>query len=90
MNNEIKKQMFDIQNNNDLTSEEKTLLMNQLLNPSKKETIYVEESLDILRDKKNSFNCEHYKRNNLVMCPQCLKYYPCRLCHNDVETHEKQ
>ena len=41
----------------------------------------------VVKKKKDSFNCEHYKRNNLVMCNQCLKYYPCRLCHNDVETH---
>ena len=33
MNNEIKKKMFDIQNNKKLTSEEKSLQMNQLLNP---------------------------------------------------------
>ena len=31
MNNEIKKKMFDIQNNKKLTSEEKSLQMNQLL-----------------------------------------------------------
>ena len=88
MNNEVKKKMTDIQNNDDLTSEEKSLQMNQLLNPQKKEKKYIEESLDIVQDKKDSFNCKHYKRNNLVMCSQCLKYYPCRLCHNDVETHE--
>jgi hypothetical protein len=35
-------------------------------------------------------NCEHYSRKCMIRCPdpKCNKWYKCRLCHNDVETHE--
>ena len=31
--------------------------------------------------------CTHYKRNCLVKCNQCLKFYGCRFCHDENENH---
>lgn len=31
--------------------------------------------------------CSHYKRNVKVQCAACEKWYPCRLCHDEVEEH---
>lgn len=32
--------------------------------------------------------CMHYLRNCKVRCADCLKFYPCRLCHDENEEHE--
>lgn len=34
-----------------------------------------------------SRGCPHYIRNNKLQCVTCNKWYPCRLCHDAVETH---
>ncbi|KIW13373.1 hypothetical protein PV08_08561 [Exophiala spinifera] len=31
--------------------------------------------------------CIHYKRNVKMQCNTCHKWYPCRLCHDEVEDH---
>lgn len=31
--------------------------------------------------------CIHYLRNCKVRCVDCLKFYPCRLCHDEKEDH---
>ncbi|CAN8103403.1 unnamed protein product [Discula destructiva] len=31
--------------------------------------------------------CQHYKRNVKVQCAACEKWYPCRLCHDEIEDH---
>ncbi|KAK6381639.1 hypothetical protein LTS17_004698 [Exophiala oligosperma] len=31
--------------------------------------------------------CVHYKRNVKMQCNTCQKWYPCRLCHDEVEDH---
>lgn len=33
------------------------------------------------------FGCRHYKRNVKIQCYMCKKWYPCRFCHDDVESH---
>ncbi|CAL6089132.1 RING_finger and CHY zinc finger domain-containing protein [Hexamita inflata] len=35
-----------------------------------------------------SIGCQHYIRGCQVKCETCQKFYPCRLCHNEVEDHE--
>ncbi|ODV81740.1 uncharacterized protein CANTADRAFT_24568 [Suhomyces tanzawaensis NRRL Y-17324] len=32
--------------------------------------------------------CQHYQRNCKLECPTCLKWYPCRFCHDAVESHK--
>ncbi|OCK78060.1 zf-CHY-domain-containing protein [Lepidopterella palustris CBS 459.81] len=34
-----------------------------------------------------SLGCQHYKRNVKVQCYQCQRWYTCRYCHDEVETH---
>lgn len=34
------------------------------------------------------FLCKHYDRRCFMECPQCLQFYPCRLCHNECADHE--
>ncbi|GBF65424.1 RING finger protein [Trichophyton mentagrophytes] len=31
--------------------------------------------------------CMHYKRNVKIQCFTCKKWYPCRFCHNESESH---
>ncbi|KAM0673400.1 hypothetical protein GVAV_003091 [Gurleya vavrai] len=33
-------------------------------------------------------SCEHYKRNCSIVADCCLQTYPCRLCHDEHETHK--
>lgn len=32
-----------------------------------------------------TLGCAHYKRNVKLQCSTCLKWYPCRHCHNEAE-----
>ena len=34
------------------------------------------------------YGCKHYKRKARLVAPCCNKVYPCRFCHDEVETHE--
>lgn len=36
---------------------------------------------------RDGLGCVHYRRNCKVQCIECQKFYPCRLCHDDVESH---
>ena len=31
--------------------------------------------------------CSHYLRNCDIQCPDCRKFYPCRICHDEAEAH---
>ena len=31
--------------------------------------------------------CEHYRRNVKLQCVVCERWYPCRLCHDEAESH---
>jgi hypothetical protein len=33
------------------------------------------------------FGCKHYVRNVKMQCAMCEKWYTCRLCHDEAETH---
>lgn len=33
--------------------------------------------------------CKHYKRRCSKRCPQCLEFFPCRLCHDDKKYNEE-
>ena len=37
---------------------------------------------------KNQLGCEHYYRNAKILAECCKKLYPCRLCHNQKESHQ--
>ena len=34
-----------------------------------------------------AMGCIHYQRNVKMQCSACEKWYPCRLCHDEVENH---
>lgn len=36
---------------------------------------------------KPDLGCVHYKRNVKMQCNTCLRWYTCRLCHDEVENH---
>ena len=36
---------------------------------------------------KPHLGCVHYRRNVKMQCATCEKWYTCRLCHDDIETH---
>jgi RING finger/CHY zinc finger protein 1 len=33
-------------------------------------------------------HCKHYRRRCAIVAPCCDNIFPCRLCHNDAQTHE--
>ena len=85
MNQDIKKEINLIYNNKNLTNEEKSKLIFELLNPNlnknkeiKKETVF---SFD-------KYGCKHYKRGCLILAKCCNQFVPCRLCHNEKLDHE--
>lgn len=39
--------------------------------------------VEMKEDAKSMPECTHYKRNCRLQAPCCLKFYPCRFCHND-------
>lgn len=51
-----------------------------------------EDTLPSWFDKeKNILGCSHYQRNCKLECPTCLKWYPCRFCHDqEVLDHKLQ
>ena len=36
---------------------------------------------------KKLLGCEHYRRNVKLQCVVCERWYPCRLCHDEAESH---
>lgn len=36
---------------------------------------------------RDGLGCAHYRRNCKVQCIDCHKFYPCRLCHDELEAH---
>ncbi|KAF2142588.1 uncharacterized protein K452DRAFT_270354 [Aplosporella prunicola CBS 121167] len=46
------------------------------------EVLAVEEE-----DEEPSFGCKHYKRNVKIQCFDCNRWYTCRHCHDEKETH---
>lgn len=37
---------------------------------------------------KNILGCSHYQTNCKVECPQCLRWFTCRFCHDEVSDHK--
>ena len=33
-------------------------------------------------------NCSHYRRGCNILCKECNKFYPCRVCHDEMEDHK--
>lgn len=49
-----------------------------------------EDTLPSWFDKdKNILGCSHYQRNCKLECPTCLKWFPCRFCHDQEVTDHK-
>ncbi|KAF3985930.1 hypothetical protein FT663_02365 [Candidozyma haemuli var. vulneris] len=40
-------------------------------------------------EEKGVLGCSHYQRNCKLECPTCLKWYPCRFCHDQEVTDHK-
>ena len=74
MDSEKRKKIIEINNRTDLSNSEKNKLINEVINGQKENKIV---------EKK----CNHYKRNCLVQCVKCEKFYGCRICHDEEEDH---
>ncbi|KAH8899527.1 zf-CHY-domain-containing protein, partial [Thozetella sp. PMI_491] len=45
------------------------------------------ERIDGLGAGQKRLGCEHYQRNVKLQCVVCERWYTCRLCHDDAESH---
>ena len=77
---EQRKKILEI-NAMNISSTEKSKLIFQTLNPTKKEIIQVQDIC------KKPLFCTHYNRYTYQVSKCCNKVYPCRLCHNENEDH---
>ena len=74
-NNDLRKKIIEI-NRSNLEPSEKSKLIFELMNNKKPEI------------KKKEIVCNHYKRNNNIVCPKCNNIYGCRFCHDENEDHQ--
>ena len=81
---DFKKEIHKINNNKDLTNEEKSKLIFKLLNPN----VNVEKKKEKIIFDFNLTGCKHYKRGCLMKAFCCNEFVPCRLCHNEKMDHE--
>ncbi|KAL8645969.1 MAG: hypothetical protein Q9226_007062 [Calogaya cf. arnoldii] len=44
-------------------------------------------SQDSAQGKYKVLGCPHYQRNIKLQCAECYRWYTCRFCHDEVETH---
>ena len=70
----------------DLTDAEKTKKISETMRTwTTKKASQVKEKADA--KEKEGPKCSHYLRNCDVQCPDCSKFYPCRVCHDEAESH---
>ncbi|KAL8854688.1 MAG: hypothetical protein Q9221_000470 [Calogaya cf. arnoldii] len=44
-------------------------------------------SQDSTQEEYKVLGCPHYQRNIKLQCAECYRWYTCRFCHDEVETH---
>ena len=85
---DTQKQIREIQRNKELTSEEKTKKIRDLMqNNNKSQTKNLIKPPSIFNNISN-IKCDHYDRGCDIFCSTCNKFYPCRLCHDIYEDHK--
>ena len=57
-------------NNNNNNDNESKAILNEIKSVQDRDT----ENID----------CPHYKRGCTIYCDKCKKFYPCRLCHDEI------
>lgn len=55
--------------------------------PAKLEGEDLGQDMDCESEDPRAFGCAHYRRNVKLECVDCLKWYTCRFCHDEVEDH---
>ena len=75
MNSEKKNKILEINRRTDINQNEKSKLIREVF-----------KSINIKVD--TIPKCNHYKRNCLIHCKECNKFYGCRLCHDENENHK--
>ena len=75
MNEDIKQKIREINRRDDISISEKNELISEVIYNKNTKTY-------------NLIICDHYDRNCLLECPKCLKFYQCRLCHDEHEDHK--
>ena len=77
---DLRKKILEINKRDDISPEEKSKLIFQVMNPNHNQKKDEESEKKII--------CKHYKRSCLLKCPDCEKFYPCRVCHDEHEDHK--
>lgn len=78
----------NIQRNTDLSSEEKTKKIKDLMLSKNKSNITKKEKPEIHNNINKTVKCNHYSRGCDIYCNICNKFYPCRICHDSYEDHK--
>lgn len=66
--------ILEINRRTDISSQEKQKL--------------IQEVFKVELPKENVKPCTHYQKNCDIKCPECSKFYRCRLCHDEYENHK--
>ncbi|RKP21640.1 zf-CHY-domain-containing protein [Rozella allomycis CSF55] len=93
---DIKRSILSIHRDKNLTLEEKTKRIQRLMtgkwvqerNTPKEDTAVVVNDTDKDIEATKEMGCKHYRRGNKIFAKCCGKWYVCRFCHNENETHE--
>ena len=75
---DLRKKILEINQRDDISPEEKSKLIFQVMNPNHNKK----------KEEEKKIICKHYKRSCLLKCPDCDKFYPCRVCHDEHEDHK--
>lgn len=73
----MEEEIDELEIDEDLDEEEEVVLKEKDLTPSYHNL------------RKKVLGCSHYQRNCKIECPNCLKWYPCRFCHDAEITDHK-
>ena len=84
---DLRSKIIEIQKRNDITGEEKSKLIFAVMNPNHGQTM--DDSEDEIEVEVEKDKCPHYIRNCSLQCPECNKFYKCRVCHDEhIDSHK--
>ncbi|KAL0236641.1 hypothetical protein PCE1_000039 [Barthelona sp. PCE] len=70
------------------TDEEFESDMDSVLNFDLSDSVYGYANATFANTEKTILGCAHYQRGCLTRCPDCDKFYTCRVCHDSSEDHK--
>ena len=81
----LQESIRNIQRDDSLTSIQKKEKIKEIMLNNNKKNIEPKKNIT---PKTININCSHYNRGCSIFCNQCFKYYPCRVCHDNMEDHK--